>query len=68
MHTCTWFSSADNPVCGAEAPHQIVVTTPLYSATVWFCTEHKLMQEANFARKAARIPPARRPTAEDVTS
>ena len=57
MHKCSWFSSNDDPECGAPAPHQVTVTTPLYRATMWFCTEHKLAQEANFAR---RIPGQRR--------
>jgi hypothetical protein len=57
MHKCSWFSSNEEPECGAAAPHQVTVTTPLYRATMWFCTEHKLAQEANFAR---RIPGQRR--------
>lgn len=60
MHTCSWFSSNDDPECGADAPHQITVTTSLYRATVWFCTEHKRAQEANFARRSGRIPASRR--------
>jgi hypothetical protein len=48
MHTCSWFSSNE---------HLVTVTTPLYRATMWFCTEHKLAQEANFAR---RVPGQRR--------
>jgi hypothetical protein len=38
----------------------VTVTTTLYRATVWFCTEHRAQQEANFARRGARIPSARR--------
>lgn len=61
MHSCSWFTSNTEPQCGAPAPHRIVVNTPLYRATVWFCAEHKAAQEANFARRTARIPAARRP-------
>lgn|GEM_PF-7118705 len=60
MHTCSWFSSNEQPQCGAPAPYRITVTTPLYRATVWFCAEHKAMQEANFARRDGRIPRSRR--------
>jgi hypothetical protein len=60
MHTCSWFTSNSEPQCGAPAPHQIVVSTPLYRAAVWFCSEHKAAQEANLARRQARIPAARR--------
>ncbi|HEX3610600.1 MAG TPA: hypothetical protein VHU88_02840 [Sporichthyaceae bacterium] len=61
MHSCSWFTSNAEPQCGAQAPHRIIVTTPLYRATVWFCSEHKAAQEANFARRGARIPAQRRP-------
>lgn len=60
MHTCSWFVSNEEPHCGAPATHQVTVTTTLYRATVWFCTEHRALQEANFARRGARIPSARR--------
>lgn len=65
MHKCSWFSSNEHPECGAPAPHQVTVTTPLYRATMWFCTEHKLAQEANFAR---RIPGQRRSVITSTTS
>ena len=56
MHSCSWFSSNDNPACGAEAPYRVTVTTPLYRASVWFCAEHRAAQEANFARRTRHIP------------
>ncbi|MGQ0624706.1 MAG: hypothetical protein ACT4PP_08700 [Sporichthyaceae bacterium] len=60
MHTCSWFTSNENPHCGAPAPYQVTVTNPLYRAALWFCAEHKAAQEANFARRAGRIPAQRR--------
>src|SRR5262249_44732175 len=60
VHTCSWFTSNSQPQCAAPAPHQTRAPPPLYGAPVWFCTEHKALQEANFARRNARIPGQRR--------
>ncbi|MBA3745078.1 hypothetical protein [Sporichthya sp.] len=65
MHTCSWFSSNEHPECGQPAPHLVTVTTPLYRATMWFCTDHKLAQEANFAR---RVPGQRRSVAAKTSA